>query len=37
MIEPRFKYFFFPTDWHYDVLRGLDYLRDAGADARTSG
>ena len=20
----------FPTWWHYDVLRGLDYLRDAG-------
>jgi hypothetical protein len=23
--------FAFPTWWHYDVLRGLDYLRDAGA------
>ena len=22
--------FAFPTSWHYDVLRGLDYLRDAG-------
>ena len=22
--------FSFPTWWHYDVLRGLDYLRDAG-------
>lgn len=22
--------FAFPTWWHYDVLRGLDYLRDAG-------
>lgn len=22
--------FSFPTFWHYDVLRGLDYLRDAG-------
>ena len=20
----------FPTTWHYDVLRGLDYLRSAG-------
>src|SRR5262245_42683346 len=24
--------FAFPTGWHYDVLRGLDYLRLAGAD-----
>lgn len=23
--------FAFPTWWHYDVLRGLDYLRAAGA------
>jgi hypothetical protein len=23
--------FSFPTWWHYDVLRGLDYLRKAGA------
>jgi hypothetical protein len=23
--------FAFPTWWHYDVLRGLDYLRNAGA------
>jgi hypothetical protein len=23
-------HFAFPTWWHYDVLRGLDYLRDAG-------
>ncbi len=23
--------FAFPTMWHYDVLRGLDYLRSAGA------
>jgi hypothetical protein len=23
--------FSFPTWWHYDVLRGLDYLRDVGA------
>lgn len=22
--------FAFPTWWHYDVLRGLEYLRDAG-------
>ena len=25
-----FTRFAFPTWWHYDVLRGLDYLRDAG-------
>src|SRR5262249_26654892 len=25
--------FAFPTTWHYDVLRGLDYLRIAGAKA----
>ena len=24
--------FTFPTMWHYDVLRGLDYLRDAGVE-----
>jgi hypothetical protein len=30
--------FSFPTFWHYDVLRGLDYLRDAGIrpDGRVS-
>ena len=30
--------FAFPTWWHYDVLRGLDYLRDAGVspDERTA-
>jgi hypothetical protein len=29
----------FPTWWHYDVLRGLDYLRQAGAtpDERVAG
>ena len=26
----RWDQFAFPTWWHYDVLRGLDYLRDAG-------
>ncbi len=25
-----FTYFAFPTWWHYDVLRGLEYLRKAG-------
>ena len=31
-----FTSFAFPTWWHYDVLRGLDYLRQANAtpDAR---
>ncbi len=24
--------FSFPTTWHYDVLRGLDYLRSAGVE-----
>jgi glyoxylase-like metal-dependent hydrolase (beta-lactamase superfamily II) len=30
--------FAFPTWWHYDVLRGLDYLRRAGVapDARVA-
>ncbi|MFW5709740.1 MAG: hypothetical protein ACOCX5_05920 [Chloroflexota bacterium] len=27
---PAFTRFAFPTWWHYDVLRGLDYLRRAG-------
>jgi hypothetical protein len=22
----------FPTRWHYNVLRGLDYFRDCGAE-----
>jgi len=26
-----FTRFIFPARWHYDVLRGLDYFRDAGA------
>ena len=30
VIEPRWMRFTFPTMWHYDVLRGLDYLRRAG-------
>ena len=32
VIDPGFLEFSFPTWWHYDVLRGLDYLRDAGHD-----
>ena len=30
VIDPTGSEFSFPTWWHYDVLRGLDYLRDAG-------
>ena len=32
VIHPAFTQFSYPTYWHYDVLRGLDYLRAAGAD-----
>lgn len=36
IIEPVWKQFAFPTLWHYDALRALDYLREAGVgpDAR---
>ena len=30
VIDPDWLQFSFPTWWHYDVLRGLDYLREAG-------
>lgn len=30
VIDPTWLEFSFPTWWHYDVLRGLDYLREAG-------
>jgi hypothetical protein len=30
VIDRRWLRFSFPTFWHYDVLRGLDYLRSAG-------
>lgn len=30
VIDQRWLRFSFPTFWHYDVLRGLDYLRNAG-------
>ncbi|CAN5217858.1 hypothetical protein BH20ACT8_BH20ACT8_22130 [soil metagenome] len=38
VIDPAFTVFAFPTRWHFDVLRGLDYLRSAGAapDERTA-
>jgi hypothetical protein len=32
VIDPSWLQFSFPTWWHYDVLRGLDYLRDAGVE-----
>ena len=38
LIDPAFTLFSFPTGWHYDALRGLDYLREAGtsSDARVA-
>ena len=30
VIDPDWLRFSFPTWWHYDVLRGLDHLREAG-------
>jgi hypothetical protein len=38
IIDQRWLRFSFPTFWHYDVLRGLDYLRNAGlrADSRVN-
>jgi hypothetical protein len=30
IINKRWLRFSYPTHWHYDVLRGLDYLREAG-------
>lgn len=30
VIDNRWRRFSFPTFWRYDVLRGLDYLRNAG-------
>src|SRR5438093_9553612 len=38
LIDPAFTRFSFPTGWHYDALRGLDHLRDAGVkpDARVA-
>ncbi|HYM96760.1 MAG TPA: hypothetical protein VET26_05650 [Candidatus Sulfotelmatobacter sp.] len=31
VIDPEWMQFSYPTGWYYDVLRGLDYLRAAGA------
>jgi len=38
VINKRWLRFSYPTFWHYDVLRGLDYLRNAGVkpDSRVS-
>jgi hypothetical protein len=38
VIDKRWLRFSFPVFWHYDVLRGLDYLRNAGIkpDSRIS-
>ena len=38
LIDSAFTRFSFPTGWHYDALRGLDYLRAAGVtpDARVA-
>jgi hypothetical protein len=30
VIDPKWTRFTFPTTWHYDVLRGLEYMRRAG-------
>jgi len=32
LVEKRWLLLSFPPRWHYDVLRGLDYLRDAGVE-----
>jgi len=33
LAQPRWLYLAFPNGWHYDPLRALDYLRDAGVAA----
>jgi hypothetical protein len=33
VVDKRWLRFSFPTFWHYDALRGLDYLRNAGSKA----
>jgi hypothetical protein len=32
VVDPAWMRFSFPTRWHYDVLRGLEYLRSAGVE-----
>jgi hypothetical protein len=36
VVDPAYLQFSFPTRWHYDLLRGLEYFRSAGdpPDAR---
>ncbi|HEY8198253.1 MAG TPA: hypothetical protein VIF44_00665, partial [Candidatus Limnocylindrales bacterium] len=38
LAQPRWLYLAFPNSWHYDPVRALDYLRDAGVgpDERTA-
>jgi hypothetical protein len=38
VINEAWTAFHFPPRWHYDILRGLDHLQDAGAlpDARAA-
>lgn len=38
LAQPRWQYLAFPNGWHYDPLRALDHLRDAGLapDERTA-
>jgi hypothetical protein len=33
VIDPEWTQFSYPTRWHYDLLRGLDYLRRAGVES----
>jgi hypothetical protein len=30
VVDPAWLQFSFPTRWHYDVLRGLEYFRSVG-------
>lgn len=32
VVKPAMTRFSFPPRWHYDVLRGLDYFQEAGAE-----
>ena len=32
VIDPAFTQFSYPAYWHYDALRGLDYMRAAGVE-----
>lgn len=32
VVNPKWVRFSFPYEWRYDVLRGLDYLRNAGVE-----